>query len=82
MTSQYCFPPQSEVISACAELARRIVAGESLAPESSKKARVDGWFTVKEKSKDKGPSKAGKTLVIVGYVAHSYRLVAYQLSRV
>ena len=68
--SQYCFPPQPEVISACAELAKRLVRGESLAAEGSKVARVDKFFSVQEKAKDKELSKVGKTLVIVGWVLH------------
>lgn len=63
---KYCFPPQSEVISACAELAKRIVSGESLQADNVKNARVDSFFSVQEKSKDKCTSKNERTLVIVG----------------
>ncbi|KIP04536.1 hypothetical protein PHLGIDRAFT_93386 [Phlebiopsis gigantea 11061_1 CR5-6] len=63
---KYCFPPQPQVISACAELAKRLVLGESLAAEGSKNSRVDNFFATRGKSKGKETSKAGMTLVIVG----------------
>ncbi|KAF7795044.1 hypothetical protein EIP86_006188 [Pleurotus ostreatoroseus] len=69
---KYCFPPQSQVISACAELARRIVSGESLQGDAGskdkKEGRVDGWLKVLGKSKEsvQSQTKTGKTLVVVG----------------
>ena len=69
---KYCFPPQSQVISACAELARRIVSGESLqghaGSKDKKEGRVDGWLKVLGKSKEsvQSQTKTGKTLVVVG----------------
>ncbi|PSR72470.1 hypothetical protein PHLCEN_2v11684 [Hermanssonia centrifuga] len=63
---KYCFPPQSQVISACAELARRIVLGEPLKGDGKKNGRVDGWFSVQDRHKEKEVSKSGKILVVVG----------------
>ena len=66
---QYCFPPQPQVIAACAELARRIVRGESLEDGDSKgkqRESMDGWVTVQEKPQKKEENAAGRVLVIVG----------------
>lgn len=69
---QYCFPPQSQVISACAELARRIVTGESLDGDTrgdgKKNGRVDKFFKPQEKRKEKEveAARTGRTLVVVG----------------
>ncbi|KAI0792063.1 DRMBL-domain-containing protein [Abortiporus biennis] len=71
LNPQYCFPPQPLVISACAELARRLVTGQSTATVTSTAdgtvtKKVTGWFTRKEKVEDKEPNKIGKTLIVVG----------------
>ncbi|EKM50682.1 uncharacterized protein PHACADRAFT_166360 [Phanerochaete carnosa HHB-10118-sp] len=63
---KYCFPPQSEVISACAELARRIVLDESSHVDTARNSRVDDFFSVHEKPKEKEVAKTERTLVIVG----------------
>lgn len=71
------------MISACAELARKLVAGE--APDGGKKnGKVDGWFSVeksKEKDKDGASSSTagGKTLVVVGYVPSCIVIPSYRL---
>lgn len=67
---KYCFPPQPQVISACAELARRIVRGETLHDsEDIAKARqnrtMDSWLVTSGKSLEKD-TKPGKILVVVG----------------
>lgn len=54
---QYCFPPQPLVIDACAELARRIVNGESMAPvshdlDSVKPKSIDGWVQHQPKKEE------------------------------
>lgn len=67
--SQYTFPPQPLVISACAELARRIVAGQSTSDGAGdRKLTMDSFVAV-----DKSPEKkrVDKTLIVVGYV-HAY----------
>ncbi|OCH85205.1 DRMBL-domain-containing protein [Obba rivulosa] len=66
---KYCFPPQPQVIAACAELARRIVRGEPLEdgdPKGKQKETMDSWVTVHEKTDKKEESIAGRVLVIVG----------------
>ncbi|KZT07260.1 DRMBL-domain-containing protein [Laetiporus sulphureus 93-53] len=67
---KYCFPPQPQVISACAELAKRIVYGESLhdADDVAKTKRnqtMDSWLIAPEKQGEQ-ESKPGKVLVVVG----------------
>ncbi|RDX51252.1 DRMBL-domain-containing protein [Lentinus brumalis] len=69
---KYCFPPQPLVISACAELAKRLVQGKSVeeAPSGDGKPRtMAGWFTRVEKSdngKEKATAAPEKILVVVG----------------
>jgi DNA cross-link repair 1A protein len=64
---QYTFPPQTLVISACAELAKRIVSGQSTTDVAGGKTRtVDSFMSVQDKSSEK--KKEGKILVIVGYI--------------
>lgn len=69
---QYCFPPQSQVISACAELAKRVVNGGPVHDDSTdgmKNGKVDNWFKAVEKPKEKEDiKKQGRTLVVVGLV--------------
>ena len=55
-----------------AELAKRIVSGESLHAGKEKHARVDSFFSVQDKPKDKGVAKPERTLIIVGYVSPWY----------
>ncbi|KAI0923464.1 hypothetical protein AcW1_006418 [Taiwanofungus camphoratus] len=68
---KYCFPPQPQVIGACAELARRIVNGESLrddegASKANKTRTMDSWLTVKDRPDDKEIIQQGRVLVVVG----------------
>ncbi|KZP21085.1 DRMBL-domain-containing protein [Athelia psychrophila] len=61
---KYTFPPQPLVISACAELARRIVAKQSTSDGAGeRKLTMDSFMTV-----DKSPvrTKQDKTLIVVG----------------
>lgn len=59
------------VISACAELARRIVTGQPVEDDEKGKGKLpktmNGWFTVQDKGKQKASSNDGKILVVVGY---------------
>lgn len=64
---QYLFPAQAQVISACAELAKRLVLGQGLACEDDK-GSVSNWVTVTPKPEPKGDPKLTNTLVLVGYV--------------
>ncbi|KAG6906251.1 hypothetical protein DXG01_014969 [Tephrocybe rancida] len=57
---KYTFPPQPLVISACAELARRLVAGEPLEHTST---AIDNWATSSNAGKQQ---KSEKMLVVVG----------------
>lgn len=70
---KYTFPPQPLVISACAELARRIVAGQSTTNGegvvNNKTRTMDHFITAPDKSPES--QKQGKILVVVGYVIFS-----------
>ncbi|KAI0794502.1 hypothetical protein C8Q74DRAFT_1249143 [Fomes fomentarius] len=71
---KYCFPPQPQVISACAELAKRLVQGASTKetdPGDTKPRTMAGWFTRVEKGdkgkeKEKASASPDKVLVVVG----------------
>ncbi|KAH9893379.1 DRMBL-domain-containing protein [Cubamyces lactineus] len=70
---KYCFPPQPLVISACAELSKRLVQGHSIddSADSEKTRTMKGWFTRIEKSdkgkdKEKASTAPRKVLVVVG----------------
>jgi DNA cross-link repair 1A protein len=67
---QYLFPAQAQVISACAELAKRLVSGQGLAIEDDK-GSVSNWVALAPKTEAKGDTKLTNTLVIVGYVAYA-----------
>ncbi|KAI5895277.1 DRMBL-domain-containing protein [Schizophyllum commune H4-8] len=56
---KYTFPPQPQVIDACAELARRIVNG---LPTGTETTMIDGWVSTKEKA----ASSSDRILVLVG----------------
>ncbi|GLB41851.1 putative DNA repair metallo-beta-lactamase [Lyophyllum shimeji] len=60
LDSKYTFPPQPLVISACAELARKLVAGE---PVAQKAGSIDAWTTP---SSGEHQTKSEKMLVVVG----------------
>ena len=66
---QYLFPAQAQVISACAELAKRLVFGLGLASEDDK-GSVSSWVTFAPKLEAKGDTKLTNTLVVVGYVTY------------
>ncbi|KAH7913856.1 DRMBL-domain-containing protein [Hygrophoropsis aurantiaca] len=70
---KYTFPPQPLVISACAELARRIVSGEAISPADSSGKRMltmDTWISAqpKKETKKEGeqPPPQQRILVVVG----------------
>jgi DNA cross-link repair 1A protein len=65
---QYLFPAQAQVISACAELAKRLVSGQGLASEDDK-GSVSNWFIFAPKPEAKDP-KLTNTLVVVGWVIY------------
>jgi DNA cross-link repair 1A protein len=67
---QYLFPAQAQVISACAELAKRLVSGQGLAPESDK-GSVSNWITLVPKPEAKGDPKLTNTLIVVGCVNYA-----------
>lgn len=58
------------MISACAELAKRLVSGLGLASEDDK-GSVSNWVTFTPKPEAKGGTKLINTLVVVGYVAYA-----------
>ncbi|RXW23969.1 hypothetical protein EST38_g1861 [Candolleomyces aberdarensis] len=64
---KYTFPPQAQVISACADLARKLATGVS--PQSDKCSGVFSWLNRGPKSPDSVPGKGkdpSKTLFVVG----------------
>ncbi|KAI0306093.1 DNA repair metallo-beta-lactamase-domain-containing protein [Multifurca ochricompacta] len=71
LNPRYLFPAQTQVISACAELAKRLVSGQGMAPEDNK-GSVSNWITLVPKSETKGDAKPNNTLVVVGYL-HPYQ---------
>ncbi|KAF8519022.1 DRMBL-domain-containing protein [Hysterangium stoloniferum] len=80
---KYCFPPQPLVISACAELARRIVQGGGAPDQGSSNGAgqgsiLTGWLTVSEKGKGKARDDPARrrVLVVVGtYTIGKERIV-------
>ncbi|KAI0287810.1 DRMBL-domain-containing protein [Russula brevipes] len=62
LSPRYLFPAQAQVISACAELAQRLVSGQGLAPEDDKSS-VSKWITFTPKPEAKGNCKLTTTLV-------------------
>ncbi|KAG6869210.1 hypothetical protein C0993_009073 [Termitomyces sp. T159_Od127] len=67
---KYTFPPQPLVISACAELARRLVAGEALGHAST---AMDKWTISKNTGNQ---SRTEKWLIVVGtYLIGKERIV-------
>jgi DNA cross-link repair 1A protein len=67
---QYTFPPQPLVISACAELAKRIVSGEWIgapATNGKRNSTIDAWVIPSDREDDtvmKQPKD--RMLVVVG----------------
>ncbi|KAH9988396.1 DRMBL-domain-containing protein [Russula vinacea] len=65
LNPRYLFPAQAQVISACAELAKRLVSGQGLAPEDDK-GSVSNWITLVPKPEAKGDLKLANILIVVG----------------
>ncbi|KAI0286113.1 DRMBL-domain-containing protein [Russula aff. rugulosa BPL654] len=65
LNPRYLFPAQAQVISACAELAKRLVSGQALTSEDIK-GSVSNWVTFAPKPEAKGDTKLTNTLVVVG----------------
>jgi len=66
LNPRYLFPSQAQVISACAELAKRLVSGQSLASEDDR-GSVSNWVTFASKTEaNKSDSKLINTLIVVG----------------
>lgn len=66
--AQYTFPPQPLVISACAELARRLAGGQSCQGNTRP---VTSWMQPSP-TKEKGKSTEDSTLFVVGCVSNMY----------
>ncbi|KAH9072363.1 DRMBL-domain-containing protein [Lactarius deliciosus] len=64
LNPRYLFPAQAQVISACAELSKRLVSGKGSAEDD--KGTVSKWFTLIPKSEAKGDVKLANTLILVG----------------
>ncbi|KIJ55732.1 hypothetical protein M422DRAFT_57998 [Sphaerobolus stellatus SS14] len=76
---KYCFPPQPLVISACAELARRLVeSGSATNAKDSGNKSLSGWLSRSDKGKERADQniKPEKVLVVVGtYTIGKERIV-------
>ncbi|KAI0060674.1 DRMBL-domain-containing protein [Artomyces pyxidatus] len=66
LNPKYTFPAQAQVISACAELAKRLVAGQSAGVKADKGKTVDRFFPSVAKAEDKDGTKQDKILILVG----------------
>lgn len=70
LNPKYVFPPQAQVVDACAELAKRIAAGEFIRPVDTKGKRdstIETWVNGNsgcESNESKLPQ--GRTLIVVG----------------
>ncbi|KAH9010688.1 beta-lactamase-like protein [Lactarius hengduanensis] len=64
LNPRYLFPAQAQVISACAELSKRLVSGKGSAEDD--KGTVSKWFTLIPKLEAKGDIKLANTLILVG----------------
>ncbi|KAG5636232.1 hypothetical protein H0H81_008713 [Sphagnurus paluster] len=60
---RYIYPPQPLVVAACAELARKLVAGESIIGNNG---TIDGWRIPANANSREKETKADKMLIIVG----------------
>lgn len=67
------------MISACAELAKRLVSGLGLASEDDK-GSVSNWVTFAPKPEAKGDTKLTNTLVVVGYATYAKAVRASKLT--
>ncbi|KAN0129821.1 DNA repair metallo-beta-lactamase domain containing protein [Lactarius tabidus] len=66
LNPRYMFPAQAQVISACAELAKRLVSGQGIAAAEDDNGTVSNWLTLIPKSETKGCAKPANTLILVG----------------
>lgn len=66
LNPRYMFPAQAQVISACAELAKRLVSGQGIAAAEDDKGTVSNWLTLIPKSETKACAKPANTLILVG----------------
>ncbi|PCH36378.1 DRMBL-domain-containing protein [Wolfiporia cocos MD-104 SS10] len=84
---KYCFPPQPQVISACAELARRFVKGESLhdaedIAKAKKNKTMDSWLTTSEKPAVSKESKQDRVLVVIGTYSIGKERIVKAIARI
>lgn len=70
MHIQYCFPPQPLVITACADLAKRIVLGTEVGTSDNegKQQAMDDIFVKIDKTEDLSKTSK-KVLVVIGLVS-------------
>ncbi|KAF8262628.1 DNA repair metallo-beta-lactamase-domain-containing protein [Lactarius quietus] len=66
LNPRYLFPAQAQVISACAELAKRLVSGQGTTGTECDKGTVSNWLTLIPKSEAKCDVKPTNTLILVG----------------
>jgi DNA cross-link repair 1A protein len=65
---QYTFPPQPLVISACAELAKRIVSGELIGPpdvNGKRNSTMDAWVMPSERADDSRVKQSKERMLVV-----------------
>ncbi|KLO08694.1 DRMBL-domain-containing protein [Schizopora paradoxa] len=74
LNPKYCFPPQPQVVSACAELVRRVAAGESIdgTPDAGSRTSLTGWFN---KSSEASLKACGLLIVVGTYSIGKERIV-------
>ncbi|KAH9056723.1 DNA cross-link repair protein pso2/snm1 [Lactarius vividus] len=74
LNPRYLFPAQAQVISACAELSKRLVSGQGSVEDDN--GTVSKWFTLIPKSQARGDVKLANTLIVVGtYTIGKERIV-------
>ncbi|KAI0272307.1 DRMBL-domain-containing protein [Gloeopeniophorella convolvens] len=80
LNPRYLFPSQTQVISACAELAKRLVLGQSTTRDDDK-GSVSNWFTLIPKSESKSNVKIQNTLIVVGTYTIGKERIAKAIAR-
>jgi DNA cross-link repair 1A protein len=70
---EYCFPPQPLVISACAELAKKLIAGETVGDKGN--GAVDSFFAPAKTEGDAKLTKRNPVVIVGTYSVGKERVV-------